>query len=89
MMLLNHTYSPLSPEGTKQITQASLVKVADMDGYDGGSNILHHLEEGDPNQYVKPLFDYVSSCIRSKQKDLRNPSSIVVDTFNFPSFDSR
>ncbi|KAJ8090903.1 hypothetical protein PM082_024826 [Marasmius tenuissimus] len=89
MMLLDHTYLPLSPEGTKQIAQASLLKIADMDGYDGSGNILHRLEEGSPDQYIKPLFDYVSGRIGSEQKDLKNPSSIVVDAFNFPSFDSR
>ncbi|KAL0060446.1 hypothetical protein AAF712_012768 [Marasmius tenuissimus] len=55
MMLLDHTYLPLSPEGTKQIAQASLVKIADMDGYDGGGGILHCLEEGNLDQYIKPL----------------------------------
>ncbi|KAJ8091464.1 hypothetical protein PM082_024382 [Marasmius tenuissimus] len=60
-----------------------------MDGYDGGGDILHRLEEGDPDQYIKPLFDYVSGRIGSERKDLKNPRSIVVDAFNFPSFNSR
>ncbi|KAJ8092678.1 hypothetical protein PM082_007007 [Marasmius tenuissimus] len=88
-MITNDMYSPVGVESLKQLAHAALVEVAEEEGFDGEGDICHRLEEGDSEQYIKPIVSYVSGRIGNERKDLKNPASIVLGSFNLTSVDSR
>ncbi|KAJ3793033.1 hypothetical protein GGU11DRAFT_854032 [Lentinula aff. detonsa] len=80
-MLFDHSFSPVGPSGLKQIAFAALDEVANKEGYDGQGDVRHRLAEGDHNSYMKPLITYVSHRVGLDRSQLKDLSTVVLNTF--------